>query len=122
MPENDGPPAKAAGRSRNPGLLNAWMNPEGQPYPLDEEGFVEFPTAVIGFNALRARVKINIAKKHLTLRRIAELSYRGFSAIAEQRCEDFVQDVLTRITSTGVRVDSDSPLYTQVELPNGTKS
>ena len=64
-------------RNNNPGDLRSWSKPDGTPYP-DKDGMVLFPRCEkpackdqdhpceIGWQALRAQIKINVFKRNLT--------------------------------------------------------
>lgn len=73
-------------RLNNPGCLRSWKAPTGTKnapvaYPT-VNGYVEFPTVEIGWEALRTQCKINIVKRGLTFREFfggKPKVYGGFS-------------------------------------------
>ena len=89
-----------AQRCNNPGNLQHWKQPNGNPYPA-ANGYVQFPDVETGFRALKAQCKINVMKRGLTWREFFAGKpgvYAGFcpkDSTGKQPALDYARKVMT---------------------------
>lgn len=109
-----------AQRLNNPLCLTHWKDGDGQPYP-EVNGYVEFPTAVIGWRAGRAQCRINILKRKLTWREFFAGKpgvYKGFCSRmdADQTPAQYAREVMAIMR---VNADLDTPIFALLGVADG---